>query len=61
MDGGKLQAQQGEGKKRQQQLDLQKEPPHKQLKTSKTVPVSQSLSNSMSANVSLELGGFSVF
>ena len=56
VDGGKsqqAQAQQGEGKKRQQQLDLQKEPPHKQLKTSKTVPVSQSLSNSMSANVSI--------
>ena len=63
VDGGKSQqteAQQGEGKKRQQQLDPQKEPPHKQLKTSKTVPASQSLSNSVSANVSPSFNSTSV-
>ena len=58
VDGSKTQAQQSEGKQ-QQQSDLRKEPPHKQLKTStsKTTPASQSLSSS---NISPNYNSISV-
>ena len=54
VDGSKAQltqAQQSESKQ-QQKSDPRKVPPHKQSKTSKTIPASQPLSNSMTVNIS---------